>query len=232
MITLITTTGSRPEAFKLCEKFMARQTYTGEKQWIVIDDSPKNPTVCTMGQEYYVGPKEWKPGINTQRYSLDLAISKVKGDYVFIIEDDDLFKPQYLEVMLDFLKYADIVGECGVTYYSLKTKAFREMGNYQHASTTQTGFRKAYLPAFDRAVHSGERFFDILLWNTARLAKHKNILFSGMDLCIGMKGLPGRSGIGVGHQNNEFIADPHYVKLRQLMSEEDSKIYIDMMKNG
>jgi len=230
-VTLLTPTGSRPKAFELCEKYMARQTYKGDIQWIVVDDSPNSPTPCTMGQEYYVGPLTWKPGLNTQRYSLDLALSKAKGDYIFVLEDDDHYAPNYIETMVNMLQYADMVGECDVTYYSLRApRGYMEMKNYRHASTCQTAFRKSYVPMFYRALHSGEKYFDILLWNTARMANHKVMLFSGLNLCIGMKGLPGRTGIGVGHTSHEFIADQQWVKLRSLMPEEDAKVYIDMVK--
>lgn len=228
-ITLITTTGSRPEAFALCEKFVARQSYKGEIQWIVVDDNPSKPTVCTMGQEYIAGPLSWKPGINTQRYSLAVAFPKIRGEQVFIWEDDDNYKVDYLSTMLDMLKYADLVGECGVTYYSLAVKGFKEMGNYQHASTCQTAFNKKYLPRFEQAVHSGEKFFDILLWNSARMRKDKHILFHGSNLCVGMKGLPGRGGIGFGHTNtHEFTPDSQWVKLRQLVGE-DANLYINLV---
>ena len=231
-VTLITPTGWRPEAFKLCEKYMSRQTYKGSLQWIVIsDDRPDTPSPCTLGQEYYVSPLTWKPGINTQRYNFDLAISKVRGDYVMIIEDDDAYiSPNYIEVMLDFLKYADMVGECQVTYYSLRGQGgYKEMGNTKHASTCQTAFRTSYLPRFYTAVHSGNPFPDLELWGNARILNHKTILFSGMNMCVGMKGLKGRTGIGCGHTDNDFIPDKNHVVLKKLLGLEDSKPYIEMM---
>lgn len=232
-VSIITTTGSRPEAFALCEKYIARQTWKGNIQHIVVCDNWRNPTQCTLGdiQEFYRSPLEWKPGINSQRYSLALGISKVKGDYVFIWEDDDAYKPQYLEVMLDQLKYAPIVGECGVTYYSLLTKGFMEMGNNRHASLCQTAFKKGYIHMFEKAVHSGEIYIDIALWGKVHSNKQPHILFSGQNLCVGMKGVgKGRAGIGVGHRGNEFTFDTGYTKLKQLLGEEDAKPYIKMME--
>ena len=50
-ITLITPTCNRPEAFALCEYWMSRQTYSGEIQWIVVDDGTES--ICpTRGQSY------------------------------------------------------------------------------------------------------------------------------------------------------------------------------------
>src|SRR6188474_846013 len=109
-VSLITTTGWRPAGFKLCEKYIARQTYKGPIQWIVVsDDRPETPTPCTMDQEYYQCPIIWRPGLNTQRYALDIAIPKIKGDIIIIVEDDDVMKPEWVSVLVDFLKHADMV---------------------------------------------------------------------------------------------------------------------------
>src|SRR5688572_31728646 len=104
LVTLITPTGNRHQAFALAEKYVARQTYKGPLQWLVIDDFPLKPTPCTMNQEYVQGPLQWKTGYNTQRYNFQAAIPLIKGDYVLIWEDDDAYKPEYIEVMLGVLK--------------------------------------------------------------------------------------------------------------------------------
>lgn len=230
-VTVITPTGFRHKVWPIMERYMARQTYTGEIQWIVVsDDPPENPTPCTMGQTYIQGPLKWKSGFNTQRYNFAAAIPEVKGDLVLILEDDDYFAPNYIEVFVDMLKHAQLVGECDCTYYSLHNKSFKEMSNHRHASLTQTGFRRKYLPFFERAVHSGEIYMDIALWNYARDKFHKKILFSGMNLLVGMKGLPGRTGIGVGHRAVDFTPDHDYTQLKKLVGPEDAKVYIDLMK--
>lgn len=38
MMTLITPTGVRPKAWSICERLMARQTYDGPVQWVIVDD--------------------------------------------------------------------------------------------------------------------------------------------------------------------------------------------------
>lgn len=232
LVSVITTTGWRSKAFALAEKYMGRQSYSGKVQWIVVsDDKPEEPTKCHMGQEYYQCPLVWSPGINTQRYALDLAISKVKGDAIVIWEDDDIYKPDYLATTLAFLEHADIVGECGVTYYSLKSpRGFMEMKNYHHASLCSTAFKKSYLPFFQRAVHSGNEYIDLAIWNHAHRYKHKLLLFYGKNMVIGLKGVPGRTGIGVGHQEKDFVPDPHFIKLRELIGPHDAAVYEEMCK--
>ncbi len=222
-ISLITVGGGRPEAFALCEQYMKRQTLKPD-QWIVVDDEVENPIKCTMNQEYFMGPLKWTRGINTQRYNLDLALTKVKCDHVYIIENDDHYKPEYLEVYLDFLIHCAAVGECDTVYYSLKEKSYRYMRNFEHASTCQTAFRKSASPFFSRAIHSGDLYFDITFWKNCLGPSVKHILFNGMKLCVGIKGMPGRPGIGVGHRPAQFTADPDGSKLTELLGA-DAKLY-------
>lgn len=223
-VSLITVGGGRPEAFALCETYMKRQTYKGSLQWIVVDDNPADPIKCTMGQELYLGPLTWRKGINTQRYNLAYGLSKVKGDFVFIIENDDWYAPSYLDVYLSFLKHTAAVGECNTVYYSLKERSYRYMRNYKHASTCQTAFRKGSIPFFENALHSGDLYFDITFWQKALGNNIRHILFHGMGLCVGIKGMPGRDGIGVGHRPSNFTPDEKGTVLSTLIGL-DAKLY-------
>lgn len=235
LITLLTPTGSRQEAFTLVEKYIGRQTLLKDHDldWIVVDDSPHKPTQITMNQRYFTGPLKYlNSKMNTQRYSMDFALSKVKpeSEYLFIIEDDDWLAPNYLEVYMSLLEQAPLVGEGNVTYYNIGMRSFMELNNFQTASACQTAFRKSYTPHIYNAIHGGEKYWDITIWGNAKAAKHKHLLFTGLHLAVGIKGI-GRHGIGVGHQDTSpFTPDPQFVKLKQLVGEEDAKVYIEMCK--
>jgi hypothetical protein len=46
-------------------------------------------------------------------------------------------------------------------------------------------------------------------------------LFDGKDLAIGIKGLPGRKGIGMGHRAEVKMArDPDFSKLKELIGDD------------
>lgn len=227
LVTLVTPTGNRPEAFKLCEKYMSRQSVWGRTdiEWLVIDDGA-TPTETNLNQIRIEAPKKWKPHINTQRYNLDAAISHIKGDFIFFIEDDDWYHPNYLETYLDLLKGVDAVGEVDTMYYNIKSRSFKGMENFRHASLCQTAISKKLLYTFEAALHSGEAYFDITLWQM--ITKDKNFkkrFFFGERLCIGIKGMPGRTGIGVGHCPQDFISDPSMAKLAVFIGNEDAKVY-------
>src|ERR1035441_2250038 len=94
-VTLITATGNRPKCLQLCQSFIARQTWKGPIQWIVVDDGDdpleiKFPGVLLT----HIFPEpEWKPGQNTLARNLLAAIPEVFYDNVLFIEDDDWQSP-------------------------------------------------------------------------------------------------------------------------------------------
>jgi len=89
--------------------------------------------------------------------------------------------------------------------------------------------RGSCLHLLDEAVNSGELFFDIALWRKAKERKANWVLFNGLNLGIGLKGLPGRVGIGGGHVPESepgFTADPGFEKLKEWVGLENAKEYI------
>lgn len=233
-VTIITCTGARPDAFALCEKYVARQTYKGPLQWIVVDDFPRVPTKCTMGQEVYQGPKEWREGINTQHFNMDEALKHVKGDYIFTFEDDDWYAPDYIETMLYFLQKFPIVGQSHSRYYALKDRMWHDWGNTMQCSLNETAMRTAeMLTIYEEAVNSGNLFFDIALWQKVRLLNIPFLAFQHIGLVCGMKQLPGKGGIGSGHRRDSELAskfkpDPGFNKLKEWVGLEDAMVYIDL----
>lgn len=219
LVTVITCTGGRFDAFAQCERYMTRQTYQGPIQWLIIDDcEPSTSITLPFGQhkrdswirqEYYKGPKTWKPGQNTQRLNMDEALKHVQGDYIFCWEDDDWYSPQYIEAYVNLLQHYPAVGEGNAKYYNISERSYRDWSNYQHASLCQTAIRKEMMPILDDAVNSGVLFMDIQLWQYL-LQRTKPLMIVHQDYVIGMKGLPGRFGIGAGHapQDQGFKKDP------------------------
>jgi glycosyltransferase involved in cell wall biosynthesis len=226
LVTLITPTGSRPEAFKRCEEYMARQTYRGPIQWIIVDDGDI-PTQITPGpqKEYYRATELWREGINTQRPNMNLAMSKVKGDFIFVIEDDDWYHPEYLQTYVSLLEQFPLVGEGKADYYNVASQGYKQIDNYYHASLCQTGMRKELLPKLYNAVNSGQLYFDIQFWNTCAGDHTQRALFMDKKLLVGIKGMPGRGGIGVGHRTKDCMYDPEWRILKSWIGETDAKFY-------
>lgn len=211
-VTLITPTGMRPESLKRCVSYVSRFELKefDKVQWIVVDDGPVDSLDCVREAPLQgistclIRPgHRWSPGQNTLAQNLLAAIPEVKHDKVFFIEDDDWYSRQYLSNLAPQLDDANIVGEIPARYYHLPSQKFWVLSNSGHASLCQTGIRKSFLSNLSPICKTpGGSFIDVRLWRSVSdLLK----AFSTSALCIGLKGLPGREGIGIGHRPSNPI---------------------------
>lgn len=229
LITVITPTGDRPEAFALCERWMSQQTYTGPIQWIVVDDGV-NPTACTMGQQYI---RQRPMNHHSLCRNLRAAIPHIQGECIFVVEDDDYYAPHYLSTMVGRLQRADLVGEFGAKYYYLRHKSFRH--NHQsehHSSLCRTGMTRAVLQTLERCAQGWHPSVDLRLWRAWR-----GSTFSWRDadgtqsLCVGMKGVEGRQSRGWKPSRNA-VNDAGLQTLEKWVGKDAAEIYRNMMMHS
>jgi hypothetical protein len=233
MIALITPTGGRPSQFSLCSMFMRRQTYMGKVVWIIVDDCLPITTDAVQANfrenwsiiKVYPSPP-WNQNLNTQARNLSVALNTLLINYkreeieaIFIIEDDDYYKNIYLENMILRLNGFLAAGEIQTLYYNVVYRQFCVNTNVGHSSLFQTVFKVETIPVLEMAF--SDKFIDMKFWN---LVQNKN-LFKAGNLSIGMKGLPGRYGIGIGHRR--FNGWPYDLYLKYLTEwiGEDAKLY-------
>lgn len=202
-LTLITPTGARPAAFALCERYMAAQSYTGPLQWIVVDDCLPW-TEVTMGQLSILPRPIWQPGMNTQSRNMLAALPHIRNEFVAVIEDDDFYHPHYLQTVYDMLTKAELVGLSKALYYNVRTRTYRQHKNVKHSSLCTTAFRREVIPTLEKVCLAGSKWIDISLWEEWRGSKTLREPGSP-PLSVGVKGLPGRPGIGRGH-----VMDPSH----------------------
>jgi len=236
MIALITPTGAREYQLKLCAHYMAKQTYSGDVVWVIIDDALPR-TSDFIKDDFRAGwhvlkgypAPPWQIGQNTQGRNLKAGVdlllqnySKNKIEAIFIIEDDDFYRPQYLASMVALLDGCLVLGESQTIYYNVRLNRWIENGNDVWSSLFQTAFKPAALRWFELLY--GEKFIDYAFF---RLAEKPKLFRTPDKLSIGIKGIAGRAGIGAG---NGFI--PHMIpdesgaKLYELLKE-DAHFYLD-----
>lgn len=220
LVTLITCTGFRPEAFGLCRYFVERQTYKGEIQWIIVTDEPGLKIPASTNKHIHIeqhqAPRAWTPDYNTHRGNMELALTKVSGDYVFIIEDDDHYHPRYVQSYLDLLGHVDVVGISHARYYHAKIAGWKLLQNDRHASLSSTAFHKRAMPHMVKAVNSGDMYFDRDFWLRVHDNKLAYALIGNSNLSTGIKGLPGREGITPSHKElRDYMLDLDISKLRE-----------------
>lgn len=234
MITIITPTGDRLEAFKLCIQWMENQ-YLPYDQWIIVDDGHEPiPKEWLAGNDRidYIRRSPMPGELHTLTLNMEIAVHFVRGDKIFIIEDDDYYGPKYLETYSRHLDDYDIVGEMGARYYNLPMMKFRRIGNGAHASLCQTAFRRAALQKFCDCI-PGDPYIDARFWRSAN-GFSKYLINDTQDvirLHCGMKGLLGRKGIGTGHDPNAsyYIPDWNIDMLVKWVGEYNAKTYMDMI---
>ena len=203
MLTLLTATGCRPDAWHICQRLMERQTYEGKVHWIIVDDGEKQQPIDFDRPGWVVSiimptPK-WKDGDNTQARNLAEGLRMVGDkDRLVIIEDDDSYHPDWLATVDDWLDKADLVGEKRARYYNVKTKKYRQLRNDMHASLCCTAMKGEAIKTFAKELKPNVKFIDINLWK--RFDGSRALYDSQM--VVGIKGLAGRNGIGMGHRDD------------------------------
>jgi hypothetical protein len=203
MLTLLTATGCRPEAWRICERLMERQTYTGDVHWIIVDDGETLQPITFDRPGWVVTiimptPK-WKTGDNTQARNLAEGLRMVgEKDRLVIIEDDDSYHPDWLATVDYWLDSHDLVGEKLARYYNIHTKRARQLNNTQHASLCCTAMKGAAIKEFSKELKPNVQFIDLHLWKNFKGSK---ALYDS-KMVTGIKGMAGRGGIGMGHKRD------------------------------
>lgn len=235
MVTVITPTGDRPLAFGLCQRWMLHQTWTPD-QWIVVDDGIM-PTKPYVPADYIRrAPKSYDPK-HTLCLNIKTALPLIRGDKILIMEDDEYYAPEYIAEMSLRLDEYDVVGICHSKYYHVPTGGFKQNLNTGHASLAETGFRTSFLTEFTDYVEKGMNgvWLDTKIWKgLGGPKKFKSLLFVDDDkpLYVGIKGLPGRAGIGIGHRASVYSRKdtPERATLKQWIPH-DYQFYLDILSD-
>ena len=232
MITAITPTGDRPLAFALCKHWMETQTVRPD-QWLVIDDGKVPMEPSAMMDYVRRTPKKNDPK-HTLNVNMKAAIPYIKGDKIIIIEDDEYYAPNYIETMAKKLDEHEVVGLTRAKYYHLPTGGFLQISNTLNASLAQTGFLASFLSDLkDLLREEKSLYLDMRIWRHVMVA-HRGYLFNDNEesLYTGIKGLPGRKGIGQGHVPSMYgkSIDTNRAILEKWIPR-DYGVYIDVL-NG
>ena len=201
MITALTPTGARPEAFAACVEQMRAQDHPGPVRWVIVDDGPEPEPRDRDWPEGWsiivVRPKPvWEPGENTLARNLVAGLARCT-QRVVIVEDDDCYATWWLRQCDAWLDTHDLVGEAP-SLYRHRNGRERLMGNTDHASLCSTALRGPALDALRRSCEQGAKGIDLRLWRDFGGSKR---LYPPQPRGVtGIKGYPGRPGLGVGHR--------------------------------
>jgi hypothetical protein len=219
---------------------MKRQTYTGQVLWVIIDDGIPRTTIFIPDNFrdnwsiHKIFPQPaWQPGNNTQARNIIAGLDFIEMNYkdveaIFIIEDDDYYKPQYLERMMSRFNGFKVLGEMNTIYYNVIYRTYFVNRNTSHSSLFQIAFRPEMIPLF-RSVMK-EKFIDFKFYEKLHAQEYVRRgevgFFNEGNLAVGMKGIPGRAGIGAGHGRLlNMLPDPQMKYLLTQIPLEDAQLY-------
>lgn len=219
-VTLITPTADRPAAWPHIERWMARQSVR-PTQWIVADDG-ECAAPLTMGQTHIRRPRTHTGGASLA-HNILAALPHVTGEAVLVIEDDDYYLRNHVELNVHLLRQHAVVGCRWLNYYNLQVRGWMRIKN-ACAALCNTALRASALPllteAAQEALDEGIYHVDRLLWRRAGYAG-----LHDRETVVGMKGLPGMPGIGIGHKRSaRWNLDRGAVKLREWLGQ-DARYY-------
>lgn len=231
-ITLITPTADQPAGIKLMERWMLNQSIKFD-QWIVADDG-NEPATLRMGQEHIVSPRIHEGG-QSLASNLIKALARAEGDFIFIIEHDDFYNHNHLQTQaLRLLDGAHAAGSVTQRYYNISRRCYRVMDNVG-TSLCNLAFHKSLIPlmasvaadCFTRGTYGIDReFYEQSMREGHRWGLHN------IDTVVGMKGLPGRAGLGIGHRPEQspakWTADDECKVLREWVGLTSSYQYFTM----
>lgn len=240
MIALITPTGARQQQFDLCAMFMQRQSYTGEVTWIIVDDAlPITTNKVGVGFKdkwtiIKVYPEPIWSGQNTQSRNIAVGIDALLDNYnekdieaILIIEDDDYYRANYLERMMNRIISVKVLGEINTVYYNVFYRGYLVNRNTSHVSLFQLAFRPEIIPLFKTCYN--ERFIDFKFFeklHAQQFVQRGEVgLFNEGNLAIGIKGMPGRKGIGAGHNRMTGIVSDQQMTYLKSQIQDDAKLY-------
>ncbi len=224
-LTLLTPTCDQPIGLAFVEADIRRQTIWGTRpiQWIVVDDGIV-PADLTLSQTHLRRTREpdCQPAQSFCRNLLH-GLPYVQGDILAVIEHDDFLEPGHLAMLLEQLDGgALIAGDDKQRYYNVGLRRWRLMDNVG-SSLCQTGMKRSVIPLFESALRGcldrNKYGVDRALWESV---PREQWALKHTAQVVGIKGLPGRPGLGMGHRphGSGWQDDPDLAQLRRWIGAE------------
>lgn len=211
-VAIVTCTGDRPEALAMCRGYVERQDYCGATQWVVVDDGDV-PTfgIARRGSRSVVYERLASGSPAPASYCANLLVAlEWAGDngseWVVFMEDDDFYSPEHVRRLLSHASEGvHLIGDPMRRHYHLPTRQAQAFTCSHTASLAQTAIHRELIPDLLAILRRGKLNVDATLW---RKTPSKRKIFVSEWTQVGIKGLPGRPGIGVGHRPDGPRWDP------------------------
>jgi len=225
-ICCLTPTGDRKDALNRSRFYFERSLLSQPVDWIVVDDGidAYNPGGCIYLRREPDGPKSLdRQFIYAVNHLIDMEYTDI-----IIWEDDDWYSPTRIQKQCDALLLTDLHGWTKAIYYNVKNRVWYQHMNNRHASFYESAMKIEIAQFLVRQIEIKRlySFIDMELWE---IQCNKQLAEPDTH-CIGIKGMPGRMGLGMGHTQgsnyiSDYISDKDLTMLKKLIGEEDTNWY-------
>jgi len=137
----------------------------------VVDDGRTPLSTDLANYVEYIRREPLRHEADTLTLNLATALPHIRGNKIFIIEDDDWYGPNYLKTMLEYLDNYVLVGEGFARYFNIRSLNYARLKNNKHISLCQTGFDSSLLSIFKKCL-VGDPFVDMRFWNSVTENKY------------------------------------------------------------
>ena len=223
-IAVLTCTGDRHECLQLTRKYFERSLIPEncELNWVVVDDgntkfNPGGCVYCENGTATTFA-KQLKTGL---KKCLDFGAT-----HILFMEDDDWYHPGRICAQVEAIQnnYGILLhGYKNSIYYNVPQKRWQRCQNTKHSSLHDTAVTREIAEKFLKSLdgRSSEICFDMLLWKDFG---DYGKLDENCGMVVSLKGMPGRHGLGNGHDSFEnWTGDNLGLELDKLIGEEDAR---------
>lgn len=241
MLALLTPTRGRPVGLAIAAHYVVRMAAGMEDVvWVICDGTggPKIESAYMTGSVRTWHLKEDHAGLRKHE-SLSTNVERGIGfarrlgaTMVAVIEDDDWYDRSYARWVMAELQGADLIGESYAMYYNVATRRCRQLPNANHASLCSSAWRlgtdvdRKVMRAIEESKRI-ETFLDLAIWQTCDGKLHNPCMCAPRRV-VGMKGLPGITGIGMGHTPEALNVSDHNMDILRKLIGPDADRYADM----
>lgn len=244
-LQILTPTGSRPGAFKLCLEWMSKQNYTGDVLWVIVDDGEEQSVDLydfhmPNWQIKILRPEPfWTPGaFNTHGRNLLAGLEELSFDYpVVFIEDDDYYAPPWLSICSECSGHYELMGETGRLLYNVRNRTWQERTqlyrpNEPGAVLGSTVARGNALRHLQRIIHGNSKDpnpkLDYRLWASYR---GESRVIPQMGMTVGIKGMPGRPNVMGTADKRLAHLDMDGDQLKHWIGPQNAGLVFDLVEN-
>ena len=240
---LFTMASDQHVGFSFATRYVNRCLLDSEisARWLIVDDGaepvpiPLDELRCDV--DYVRREPENITGMDSLRRNLRTGLDRMltygcdPETVVFFVEDDWLAGDWMTDALKAFSENENLLlfGETGTRYYNVASRrhhTFRPNGRSALACTAMRMHPGIIRWIIDYALPERTIMMDDRLWRKGPIRDCDKILRPESRYCVGIKGLPGKAGLGMGHRFDErHPQDADLTLLKEWVGVSDASLY-------